>query len=129
MLIDKIRELYKKLPQQAVADWEDTNHFELSGMINGEYEHAWLILSDCLFVNGKMKYDCDSELGKQIGLVLDALVLTSKMAQALIAVDDELTRRSIAIDDECYGSLREDVAVRAVISDIRKAIESTETKE
>jgi len=85
-LIDKVRELEKKLPSNAVADWQDTNHFELSGMIDGEYEHAWLNLSDCLYDTEEMP--CDTEHGKQIGLVLDALALTSQMAQALIAVDD-----------------------------------------
>lgn len=70
-----------RLPKQAVADVE-SNHFELSGNINGEYKQAWLNLSE-LLRNNEGKVDCNTEYAKDIGAVLEMLAIAPEMEAKL----------------------------------------------
>jgi len=78
--------LSERLPKDAVVDWECTNHYELSGMVDGEYEWSWICLHDFLADQDT----CETETGKRYGAVLDAAANAPKMEAKLREIVDML---------------------------------------
>lgn len=77
--ITKIQGLLKlvaKLPAGLRADWDGTNHYELTQGEDKEADYWWLDLSDFFDWEAiKVAYPCltfcKTELGQRIGLLLD----------------------------------------------------------
>lgn len=66
--LKELCELAEKLPDKLLADWRNTNHYELtSDEVDGYW---WLVVRGALpRVEGKMP--CETEEGKRLGLLLD----------------------------------------------------------
>jgi hypothetical protein len=74
-MTDRLKELVAQLPKGLRSDWKNTNHFELTTEVPGDY--WWLNLSNMGELN------CDTELGKCVGLLMD-------IAEELVKIRDEV---------------------------------------
>ena len=73
-ILEVLRPLAAQLPKGLRADWQDTDHYELTSQEPNEY--FWLDLYDCL---SREHHNSDTETGKRAGLLLDLAEAVSKL--------------------------------------------------
>lgn len=112
-----IKVIIDKLPEGLNADWDGTNHYELSS----NEEPFWLDIRDAVLAGNKSAeaYLPGTEDGKRLGLVMDAAsVLKNEVPKLMRAygAQRELLKRILAL--ECLDDLIPDA--RKLLEDERK---------
>lgn len=71
--LSRLRELCRDLPTDLVADWKDTNHYELTSAHESGY--FWLCVDD------DASFLSSTTDGKKLGLLLDIAAELSRLKQ------------------------------------------------
>lgn len=76
--IHRLLELIAQLPPDLRADWDGTNHYELTTP-DERFSWWWLSLNDYMVAD----FDSQDEIGRRVGLLLD-LAEAAKTAEPLL---------------------------------------------
>lgn len=84
--LKELCDLAEKLPDKLLADWRNTNHYELtSDEVDGYW---WLVVRNAL-PRDEEKAACETEEGKRLGLLLDIAEKLKKAEPILRHLQDD----------------------------------------
>lgn len=99
--LQKLLELIAHLPPGLRADWDGTNHYEMTTSFS-DIDYWWLDLSDYLVQD----FDSATEIGKRVGLLLDLAESAKAAEQHLQNIHEALAelnqRNGLNNDEDAY---------------------------